>query len=112
MEFESWQLGFAAVIVIAAIGMAIFAIRSAMCKGPLISQAWTLATPEEREKKDKKAEYRGVAVVFGGLSVAFVCIAAYILFELQWIFYCALGAAIIAIWLGMMGGLQRLQGKK
>ncbi len=112
MEFELWQIIFAAVIVIAAIGMGVFAIRSAMCKGPLISQAWTLATPEQREKIDKKAEYQGVAVVFGGLAEAFLIVAGYTLIEKQRIFWGALIVAVIAFYFGMMGGLKRLRKDK
>jgi hypothetical protein len=109
MEIELWRIIMSAVIVVAAIGMAIISARSFRCKGPILSQAWTLATPEQRKTIDKKAEYRSVAVVMAGLTVAFVLIAAYLLFEQEWMFWVALLAAVVAVWLGMMGGLKRLE---
>lgn len=109
MEIELWRIIMSAVIVIAAIVMAVVAVRSFRCKGPLISHAWTMATPEQRKKLDKKAEYRGVAVVMGGLSAAFVFIAAYLLFSQEWTFWLAIVCAGAAVLLGMTGGMNRLR---
>jgi hypothetical protein len=112
MEIELWRMIMSGVIVVAAIGMAIISVRSFRCKGPILSQAWTLATPEQRKTIDKKAEYHSVAVVMAGLTVAFLLIAAYLLFEREWMFWLALASAVIAVWLGMMGGLKRLELKR
>lgn len=111
MEIETWRIVTSIVVVLAAIAMAVISVMSFRCKGPLLSQAWTMGTPEQREKLDKKAEYRGVAIVLAGLTVAFLLIAAYILWERDWMFWLALAAAILAVWLGMMGGVKRLRKK-
>jgi predicted Na+-dependent transporter len=44
-----------------------------------------------------------------GLVVAFVLLAAYLLWEQEWMFWVALLAAVIAVFLGMGGGLKRLE---
>jgi membrane protein DedA with SNARE-associated domain len=109
MEIELWRIVMSVVIVVAALGMGVISVLSFQCKGPILSQAWTLATPEQREKLDKKAEYHSVAVVMAGLVVAFVLLAAYLLWEQEWMFWVALLAAVIAVFLGMGGGLKRLE---
>lgn len=106
---ETWRLAFGAVFFLAAIACLVVAIRSALCKGPLLSHAWTYATPEQREKMDKKAEYHGVAIVFGGMAVAIFFMGLHILTEREWQFWLGLAAAIIAVWLGMMGGWKRFK---
>lgn len=50
----------------------IYACMASKERGPLFSNTYLWATPEEREKMDKKPEYKLVSRVFGGLSIVFI----------------------------------------
>lgn len=106
---ETWRILFCAVFVLVGIAVGVIAILSAFCKGPLLSHAWTLASPEEREKIDKKEEYHGIAVVFGGLSIALILLGVHILTEIEILFWLGMLAAVAAVFLGMGGGWKRFR---
>lgn len=106
---ETWRFVFCAVFVLAGITVGIVGVLSAFCKGPLLSHAWTLATPEQREKMDKKEEYHGVAVVFSGLSIALILLGVHILTEIEILFWLGMIAAAAAVILGMGGGWKRFR---
>ena len=115
MQIELWRIITSVVFGLAAVAVAVIAVLSWLCKGPLLSQAWTLGTPEQREKLNKKDEYRSVATVMTGLFVAFVLLAFYVVFEgtrnVEWMFYLALVAAVVAVFLGMFGGAKKIAAK-
>lgn len=106
---ETWRFIFCAVFVLAGIGIGILAVLSAFCKGPLLSHAWTLASPEQKEKINKKDEYHGVAVVFSGLSIAVILLGVHILTEIEILFWLGMAAALAAVVLGMGGGWKRFR---
>ena len=54
----------------------LISIRSFLCRGFLINNAYLYASKEEREKMDKKTYYRQTAIVFLLLSIVFVIIGA------------------------------------
>lgn len=106
---ETWRFIFCAVFVLVGIAVGIIAILSAMCKGPLLSHAWSFATPEQRETMNKKDEYHGVAVVFGGLSISLIFLGFHILTEIEILFWIGIIAAGAAVILGMGGGWKRFR---
>ena len=55
-------------------------------KGPIFSNTYIWLSKKEREKADRKAEYRLVSVIFGGLSVGFLLDTLYIFFNFKWAF--------------------------
>ncbi len=69
----------------------IYACFAARGKGPILSNTYLWATPEERKRLDLHAEYRLVAVVFAGLGAAFGFLSAYIFLHVGW--------ARIAVWI-------------
>lgn len=61
-----------------AIGLGIYVSFTARCKGPIFSNTYLWLSKEEREKADKKKEYKLVTVIFSGLSAFFALDAIYI----------------------------------
>ena len=112
MDIELWRIIAGVVFGLAAIAAAVVAVLSWLCKGPLISQAWTLGTPEQREKLNKKTEYHNVAAVMTGLTPAFVLLGFYCVLEptgkVEWMFWLALIAAFAGVFMGMMGGMKKV----
>ncbi len=56
-------------------------------KGPILSNTYLWATPEERIKMDKSAEYHLITVVFGILGLVFLLLTIRILSSWSWINY-------------------------
>ncbi|MBO4900577.1 MAG: DUF3784 domain-containing protein [Lachnospiraceae bacterium] len=91
-----------AILIFAGAGvMLLISIRSFLCKGFLMNNAYLYASKQEREQMDKKPYYRQTAIVFLLLSIVFVIVGVSLvlhndkitLFEIPVI----LGAVIYAI---------------
>ena len=63
-------------------------------KGPILSNAYLLASEEERRKLDKPAEYRLISIIFGVLGLVFILEALYIL--TSWIILLYIMGTLIA----------------
>jgi hypothetical protein len=46
-------------------------------KGPILSNTYIYSSKKEREKIDKKAEYKLVSIIFGGLAISFSLLTLY-----------------------------------
>ncbi len=78
-----------------AAGTGFYAVCAAKRKGPILSNTWLWSSRTEREKLDKNKEYRLLARIFGGLSMAFTANTLYILTDARWLlsfFWLILGA--------------------
>ena len=53
-------------------------------KGPILTNAYLLATEEEREKLDKEAEYHLVSVVYACLATTFAFLTVFLFTEWKW----------------------------
>lgn len=71
---------------IIAIMFAIYASFTAREKGPIISNPYLWLSKEERDKIDKKVEYRQLTVVFSSLALSFAMLAIYIVTDYTWTF--------------------------
>lgn len=71
-------------VEIVAILFAVYASFTARQKGPIISNSYLWLSKEEREKTDKKPEYRQLTIVCGGLAVSFTMLAIYIIASWKW----------------------------
>lgn len=71
---------------IVAIIFAVYASFTAREKGPIISNPYIWLSKEERDKFDKKAEYRQLTVVFASLALSFIMLAIYIIMGWKWSF--------------------------
>lgn len=60
-------------------------------KGPVLSNTYLWATPEERKRIDIKAEYKLVSVVFGSMAAAFALLSVHIFTQRKW--------ARVAMWI-------------
>ena len=77
----------------------ILAIRSFQQKGTLLSNAYLFATPEQREKMDKKSEYRFVGIIMLSLSTLFLLLTISIAYRINWIFAVViLGSIALAVY--------------
>ena len=72
-------------------------MRSFREKGFLLNNAFIYASPQEREKLDKKPYYRQSAVVFLLIGVILAVNAADVLLKTGWLFYVVMGLAGVAI---------------
>lgn len=88
---------FAGVLGLAAIAAFVFSVRSFREKGFLLNNAFIYASPQEREKLDKKPYYRQSAVVFLLIGVILAVNAADVLLKTGWLFYVVMGLAGVAI---------------
>lgn len=87
----------ASVLGLAAIAAFVFCVRSFKEKGFLLNNAFIYASPQEREKLNKKPYYRQTAVVFLLIGVIFAVNAADVLLKTGWLFYVIMGLAGVAI---------------
>ena len=60
------------------IALGIYTFFAARGKGPILSNSYLFLSKEERAKVDKKAEYKLVSVVFGGLTGVFLLLTVQI----------------------------------
>lgn len=73
-----------------AIGLAVYVSFTARCRGPILSNSYLWLSKEEKEKADKKVEYKMVTIVFGGLSLIFTMLTIHIVTSWKW--------ALTAMW--------------
>lgn len=100
LKFVMCKMGdviFAGVLGLAAIAAFVFSVRSFREKGFLLNNAFIYASPQEREKLDKKPYYRQSAVVFLLIGVILAVNAADVLLKTGWLFYVVMGLAGVAI---------------
>lgn len=69
---------------LAAVLLGIYSFFAAQCKGPILTNAVLWLSTTEREKVDKKAEYRLAAIIFGGLSLSMAFETIYIFTYAAW----------------------------
>ena len=69
---------------IIAIVLLVYVSFTARCKGPILSNSYLWLSKEEREKVDKKAEYKLLTIVFGLLTVIFTLLTIYIFTSWKW----------------------------
>lgn len=70
-----------------------FTIRG---KGPILSNSYIYASKTEKEKIDKKSEYKLVSIVFSGLAIAFLFLTLYS-FTLSKQFYILFWCAVFIV---------------
>lgn len=87
----------ASVLGLAAIAAFVFSVRSFKEKGFLLNNAFIYASPQEREKLNKRPYYRQTAVVFLQVGVILAVNAADVLLKTGWLFYVVMGLAGVAI---------------
>lgn len=80
-----------------AIISAIYVSFTAREKGPIISNSYAWLTKEQREKADKKAEYKLLTIICSGISATFAFLTIHIFTNWNWAFYLMLICAIFII---------------
>lgn len=70
--------------VLASAALGIYSVMAFMNKGPILTNAVLWLSQAEREKVDKKAEYRLAAIIFGGLSLSMAFETIYIFTYAAW----------------------------
>lgn len=66
-------------------------------KGFLFNNAYIYASKQERETMDKKPHYKQSGIVFGLIGIIFLINAIDMILQMSWLFYSAIGIAIVAI---------------
>lgn len=88
-------------IIVACIALSLVALvislRAFQEKGFLLNNAYIYASPEEREKLDKKPWYRQTAVAFLLISIVFALLALEVWLDAHWLFFGVLAVSIIAV---------------
>lgn len=79
------------IVALTAVLSGIYASFTARCKGPILSNTYLFLGKEERERADKKAEYKLVTIVFSCISAIFALLALQIFTSWAWT-YIAIGA--------------------
>lgn len=93
MEIGRLIVGIVCCVIAVALGIYVsFTLRQ---KGPIFSNTYLWLSKEEREKADKKAEYRLVSVVFGLLALAALSEGMFALTDMKLFSY--IGVVFIAI---------------
>ena len=87
---------------LASVSLGIYSAMAFMNKGPILTNAVIWLSESEREKVDKKAEYRLAAVIFGGLSLAMAFETVYV-FTYNKLAFCMMWICLVfdmgyAIW--------------
>jgi len=86
---------------LASAALGIYSVMAFMNKGPILTNAVLWLSTTEREKVDKKAEYRLAAIIFGGLSLAMAFETVYVFTYNKWAFLlmwvCLIFDAVYAI---------------
>jgi len=89
-------------LVLTALLTGIYACFTAQEKGPILSNTYLWMSEKERQKADKKAEYKLLTVIFSGLSFGFSMNAVYVFTGLRWalrLFWAAMAFVLIyALW--------------
>ena len=79
-------LSFFLCLILAIISLVI-CILSFQEKGFLFNNAYIWASKQEREKMDKKPHYRQSAIVFGLISLLFLCMTFEVILQTGWLWY-------------------------
>lgn len=89
----------AIIIVCIALSLAalVISLRAFQEKGFLLNNAYIYASPEEREKLDKKPWYRQTAIAFLLISIVFALLALEVWLDAHWLFFGVLAVSIIAV---------------
>lgn len=76
--------------------LAIYVSFTVRQKGPILSNSYLWLSKAQRETVDRKAEYRLVSIVFGGLCGAFACLSIRIFTKASWAMW-AFGALLVFV---------------
>ncbi len=72
------------IVALIAAACAMYAFFTSRGIGPILSNSYLWLSQEEREKADKKAEYRMLTRIFGGLALAFGMLAINLFTGWKW----------------------------
>lgn len=90
-----------------ALVLAVYSFFTARGKGPVFSNRYIWLSKAEKEKVDKKAEYKLVSVISGSICAAFIFITVNIFTELTWALYAEWAALAFAIIYAVVDGIRR-----
>lgn len=85
------------VCIVLSLAALIISLRAFQEKGFLLNNAYIYASPEEREKLDKKPWYRQTAIAFLLISIIFALLALEVWLDAHWLFFGVLGVSVIAV---------------
>ena len=77
--------------------MYLYVFFTARGKGPILSNTYLFASKQERERLDRKAEYRLVTIVFSFLGTVFASLTAFILTEHSVFLFLALALVVCVV---------------
>ena len=75
----------------------VISLRAFQEKGFLLNNAYIYASPEEREKLDKKPWYRQTAIAFLLISIIFALLALEVWLDAHWLFFGVLALSVAAV---------------
>lgn len=78
-------------------GSLVIAVLQFKAMGPVFTNAYLPASPQEREKLNKKLEYRLAAVVFSVLCLLFALVTLGIAMQLPVLFFVAIAGGILLV---------------
>ncbi|MEG1176975.1 MAG: DUF3784 domain-containing protein [Ruthenibacterium sp.] len=81
---KSWEIVTGCITGAMALALAVYVSFTLRGKGPILSNTYLWLSREQKEKADKKAEYRLVSAVFGGLCGAFAFLTLHIFTGAVW----------------------------
>ena len=87
----------AVILGVIAIASFVFAYFQFHEKGFLFNNAYIYATPEEREKMDKKPHYRQSGIVFVMIGIIFLINTFEMIFRTGWLAYGVVAVAVTAM---------------
>ena len=82
---------------VVAISCYIFAVLQFCGKGFLLNNSYIYATPEEREKMDKKPYYRQSGVVFCFIGAVFAINTVEVILQTGWLYWVVFGVVASAV---------------
>ncbi len=82
MEFGQIIVG--CIVSIIAISLGIYVSFTARGKGPILSNTYIWLSKQERDKVDKKPQYKLVTIIFGCLALVFALMALHIFTLWKW----------------------------
>lgn len=75
----------------------VISLRAFQEKGFLLNNAYIYASPEERERLDKKPWYRQTAIAFLLISIIFALLALEVWLDAHWLFFGVLALSVAAV---------------
>lgn len=84
-------------LMIITIGSLIFSMQAFRGKDIILNEDYLKASPEEREKMDKKAYRRQSGIIFLFLAAISMCNALRAILHQAWLTYLALGLGLIGV---------------